>query len=436
MATPRFSVVIPTRQRANTLRHTLQTCLAQDYDDYEIVVCDNFSSPETRQVVDDCASERIVYLRTSRPLAMSVNWELAVEQARGEYVTVLGDDDGLMPYAFPALDDLLGRHEVRAIRWDRGMYSWPCYPIREDANVLRFPTVRDLGWCDGREQIRRVAHFKAGFDTLPMIYNSVIRRDLIDELRSKVGRVFPSTSPDVYTGFAFAYLDEAFLSVTVPFNVAGLSGHSNGVANQVLNGKSSVADDFYRLNDTDKIRIHPWVPDLTSNAVAIADSFLSAKRALFPDDRRLVMDRRQMIEEILRSEVGTTPVERRLAREKVRNTLDDDATLQAWLDAQPDPAPATRWTPQPTAYGNDGFMLNVRADRWGITNIAEAVSFMAKVLCLGEGPIQYNLPSVHPSPTRFRRTPRRSTSERLARELRRLVRQGSRICGWTPRRAS
>ena len=83
MATPRFSVVIPTRQRANTLRHTLQTCLAQDYDDYEIVVCDNFSSPETRQVVDDCASERIVYLRTSRPLAMSVNWELAVEQARG-----------------------------------------------------------------------------------------------------------------------------------------------------------------------------------------------------------------------------------------------------------------------------------------------------------------------------------------------------------------
>ena len=66
----------------------------------------------------------------------------------------------------------------------------------------------------GTNRFGAVADFKADFDTLPMIYNSVIRRDLIDELRSKVGRVFPSTSPDVYTGFAFAYLDKAFLSVT------------------------------------------------------------------------------------------------------------------------------------------------------------------------------------------------------------------------------
>ena len=63
MTTPRFSVVIPTRQRANTLRHTLQTCLASDFDDYEIVVCDNCSSPETRQVVEEAASRRVVYVR-------------------------------------------------------------------------------------------------------------------------------------------------------------------------------------------------------------------------------------------------------------------------------------------------------------------------------------------------------------------------------------
>ena len=34
----------------------------------------------------------------------------------------------------------------------------------------------------------QVARFKANFDSLPMIYNSMIRRDLIDELRNKVGR--------------------------------------------------------------------------------------------------------------------------------------------------------------------------------------------------------------------------------------------------------
>ena len=49
----RFSVVIPTRERAHTLRSTLQTCLDQEFQDYEIVVCDNHSSQATREVIEE-----------------------------------------------------------------------------------------------------------------------------------------------------------------------------------------------------------------------------------------------------------------------------------------------------------------------------------------------------------------------------------------------
>ena len=52
MSGPRFSVVIPTRERADTLRFALQTCLVQNYKDYEIVVCDNCSSSATKEVVE------------------------------------------------------------------------------------------------------------------------------------------------------------------------------------------------------------------------------------------------------------------------------------------------------------------------------------------------------------------------------------------------
>ena len=41
----KFSVVIPTRERAETLQHCLRTCLVQNFDDYEVVVSDNGSSP-------------------------------------------------------------------------------------------------------------------------------------------------------------------------------------------------------------------------------------------------------------------------------------------------------------------------------------------------------------------------------------------------------
>lgn len=432
MTTRRLSVVIPTRQRADTLQYTLETCLAQDFDDYEIVVCDNCSSPETQQVVQQAASDRIVYIRAPRPLAMSRNWDLAVSRARGEYITVLGDDDGLLPYALRALNDLACQHDARAIRWDRGIYSWPSYPLAEDANVLRFPLVRQSRWCDGHEEIQRVARFAAGYDTLPMIYNSIVRRDVIEQLRRKAGCVFPSTSPDVYSGFACAYEAREYLSVTVPMNLAGLSGHSNGVANLVLNKDGSVAEEFYRLNGADSIQLHPLVPDLASDAIAVADGFLSAKDRLFPNDHRLTMDRRQMLEAVLRSVTATAPDERRKARETIRQTIGADSDLSAWFDALPDPPPAPRWSPRPPSYGNDGFLLNLRADRCGVTNIAEAARFVAAILNFGDGPIPYDLPSIHHRSDvngSYRRV-----KGRVVREIRRVLRQGAEVLRWMPER--
>src|SRR4051794_15241066 len=106
-STPRFSIVIPTRERATTLRFALQTCLNQQFTDYEIVVCDNASSPATRHVVEQAQSRSIRYVRSERLLPMSDNWDLAISNAQGEYILILGDDDGLMPYALRELETII-----------------------------------------------------------------------------------------------------------------------------------------------------------------------------------------------------------------------------------------------------------------------------------------------------------------------------------------
>jgi glycosyltransferase involved in cell wall biosynthesis len=107
MARPRFSIIIPTRERAGTLHFAIHPCLAQEFDNYEIIVCDNFGSPETRQVVEAFRSEKIVYVRSDVPLAMSDNWELAVSRARGEYLTIVGDEDAPLRHALKEADRLL-----------------------------------------------------------------------------------------------------------------------------------------------------------------------------------------------------------------------------------------------------------------------------------------------------------------------------------------
>src|SRR5262245_5218182 len=165
MTTPKFSVVIPTRERADTLRVALQTCLSQDHDDYEVVVCDNCGSPATRAVVTAADAPRVKYFRAPEPLAMSANWELALSHATGEYLTVLGDDDGLCPWALGELDRLLATHRVQAVRWDAGLYLWPTISVPEAAHFFSIPLGREVRVVDARAALAAVSRFEACYTT-------------------------------------------------------------------------------------------------------------------------------------------------------------------------------------------------------------------------------------------------------------------------------
>lgn len=402
MASPRYSIVIPTRDRARTLEHTLRTCLDLEYDDFEVVVCDNCGSPATRQVVEKAGSDRIVYLRSDAPLSMSDNWEKAVAAARGEYVTVLGDDDGVLPFALKELDLLFAARPVRAVQWIRGVYSWPCCAIATEANRLALPYPRSAEFQDGHCRIRHVVEFKEAFDMLPMIYNAAIRRDLLEEARSRGGRLFPSITPDVYSGFAFAYLEPKYLQLTFPLTLAGVSGASNGVAVHGLHRKSEVAADFSRLNAACGHRLHPWIPDLSGVENAVADSFLAAKARIFPHDDKLRADRRLVVRKILES----IPVDQRaIDRPLLRATLTDDPKLLAWFDALPDPPPPAVWGTRTPSFGADGLCFHIQADRFGIATIHDAVRFATDLLNPFSKPIRYDLPGPAPAPrpTRFAR---------------------------------
>ena len=138
MSRPRFSIVIPARNRAHTLRYALHSCLAHQFDDYEIIVCDNCSSPATREVAQSFNCSKIKYIRSDVPLAMSDNWELAVSQANGQFITVLGDDDALLRHALTEASRLIEAFNVQAMRWNWVLYHWPDYPFAGSENRITF----------------------------------------------------------------------------------------------------------------------------------------------------------------------------------------------------------------------------------------------------------------------------------------------------------
>lgn len=392
MSRPRFSIVIPTRERADTLRWSLQTALDQDFDSFEIVVCDNHSTAGTRDVVESAASPRVRYVRAPRPLAMSANWELAVGEARGEYVTVLGDDDGLLPFALAEADHLIRCHGARALRCQRGLYTWPTLPAPKDANFLHLPLTRYVRECDAREWIGRLARFEAGADMLPMIYNSFVHRDVIARHRELVGRVFASAYPDIYSGIGLGYVVESYLSVGLPLNIAGLSGRSNGMATLVNVARNPIADEFFQLNRSDGYPPHPTIPDLPVWPVPTLDSFQHAKSSLFPHDDALCIDRRLAIRVVLEAIPLTGADDRAQARRMIRDSLADRPELFPWFDGLADPPPFVPHVLGSFKPGFQGDHLNLRTAPFGIANVRDAVRFASNLLGQTPGAIDYDMP--------------------------------------------
>lgn len=389
----RFSVVIPTRNRPETLPYALASCLDQDFEDYEIVVCDNFGGPETKAVVDAINSPKLKYVRSDRPLFMSDNWELGVRHASGQYITVIGDDDGLMPYALRELDRVAAlNQDPPAIHWHRGMYTWPDIAVSDEANILQIPMGRAIQHHNGREQLLRFVRYEIGADMLPMIYNSVIRRDVIDILRNRTGRVFAGAGPDIYSGFALAYIAAGYITLTVPMHIAGLGKKSTGVSTIMITGPNEVATEFDLLRKEAGFAFHPSTPQKLNSAAFPEEAFQTAKALLFPDDTELCIDRQEAVRRWLRSIPLASPDATRDILASIRESLADRPDLQLWFDGEAHnvkTAPLLRIKPE--RFGFDGQTLTMNAEPLGVRDIHGAVQLATRILGLYDSELKYDL---------------------------------------------
>ncbi len=226
---PRFSLVIPTLRRADTLAHALATLTAQRFEDVEIVVQNNGNDSETRDVVRMNGDPRVRLFGTDAVLSMTDNWERALENCVGDFVTFIGDDDALLPDAcHVAAAALEEGHEI--VSWEPCLYFWPSFPDDMRRNRLQAPIAFDFTVRprSSRPILEQVYAFELHYSKLPMIYNSFVGRSLFERVRRRFGRYFFGSSPDITSGVVNAVCTERFLQSSRPLSIAGISRHSIG----------------------------------------------------------------------------------------------------------------------------------------------------------------------------------------------------------------
>lgn len=90
---PKVSVCIPTYNTARYLAEAIDSVLAQEFTDYELVICDNASTDATPEICRRYTDPRIRYVRFEKLVTQGGNWNRCLELARGQYVALLHSDD-------------------------------------------------------------------------------------------------------------------------------------------------------------------------------------------------------------------------------------------------------------------------------------------------------------------------------------------------------
>jgi glycosyltransferase involved in cell wall biosynthesis len=280
LSKPLISIVIPTRDREDTLFYTLTTALAQKSKNYEVVVSDNNSDIKTKNVVDLFPDNRIRYFNTGKRLSMCDNYEFALSKSRGEYVIIIGDDDAVIPGRLDDLINVLEKLDQPMIHmWPLHIYDWPVNNALARVAYLA-PIVKST-----KLNLKEKAQFviAAGgwkYYELPSPYHSAIPVTILDQIRLKTGRVFHSTQPDVFTAMCIpAYADYAInIGNSVTFN--GRSSRSNGLGFIKKNARNNIERFIGEYGD---YKFHPTLySGASSMANMIPDAVLKA-RDLFPD---------------------------------------------------------------------------------------------------------------------------------------------------------
>lgn len=133
-AIPRVSIGMPVFDGERFLGEAIESLLAQDFEDFELIVSDNASTDRTPEICMEfaAADRRVRYLRNEENLGAAYNYNRLVSEARGTYFKWAPHDDLHAPGYLRRCVEVLDRDPGVAL-----CHSFSA-EIDEDGEVLRY----------------------------------------------------------------------------------------------------------------------------------------------------------------------------------------------------------------------------------------------------------------------------------------------------------
>ncbi len=195
---------------------------------------DNSEDDSLREWVNSLHTDKVVYNYHPGILSFVDNFSEAVSLAHGDYLCMIGDDDGVLPSMLNLIEDMQIENADAAIPALSYIYFWPSeqHIVKNgEKGVLiahlyseqpkRKPKIIIGGERGLIKLLKNGVQDYYGFD-IPRLYHGIVKREILKEVKKKTGHYFGGLTPDMFMAAALSVTCKKILRVSYSVTISGI----------------------------------------------------------------------------------------------------------------------------------------------------------------------------------------------------------------------
>lgn len=230
--TKSISVIVPIKGNYEYIKSIILQSNKIKSESFELVIQDN--TQDNKEILDflsDYPNPNNMYYHNPNPMNMVENFEEAIGNAKGEYVSIIGSDDNFSS-KIVELSYYLSKNGIESAVCNKAIYYWPGMKFKAHHDRPNFSfkkgkgQIKDVNAQDELDRILNKGMVIIG--NLPSPYHGVIKREMLEKVKKISGKYIPAACPDMAMSVSLAMVVDKHIYIDLPFIISGQSYQSAG----------------------------------------------------------------------------------------------------------------------------------------------------------------------------------------------------------------
>lgn len=238
-----LSIIVPTKNRSKYCIECLKHITSLNLNDIEVIVQDNSDTDELKHLIEvNNLGGSIKYNYHSEALSFVRNFSLGIEASTGEYITMIGDDDTVLPNIVE-IASIAKQRDYDAVIPQLNCYFWPSQtPIvpRYANGYLASRPFRHKRFIEVNTKSALKSLIADNFGNyqsynVPRVYHGIVRKQALERVKTVAGDYFQGLTPDMFMSIALCFTAQKSYTYTQPISISGICPKSG--SNDSATGK-------------------------------------------------------------------------------------------------------------------------------------------------------------------------------------------------------